>query len=155
SRRWPRAHDRRTAVKLAALFLVTLGLAIVAAGSCSVNHLSDDFVCSAQRLCSSDRTCVDGLCVLTATDAGSRDGPGTVVDAATPCPAQCTSCVTSRKSCTIDCSLSNSCSQPVTCPTGWSCSVLCNTQGSCERGINCTASTSCSITCSTNLSCQN
>ena len=140
-------------MKLAVLCLVAVGLAIVAAGSCSVNHVSEDFVCDAEHRCASDRTCVDGFCVLIAGDAGVHDG--LVFGDAAVCPSQCTSCVIGQKSCTIDCSLNGGCKQQVTCPVGWSCNVLCNAAASCERGISCVGSTSCTISCTSAQSCQN
>jgi hypothetical protein len=138
-------------VRFAALALVALGLAIVAAGSCSVNHRSGDFACETQRDCAKDRTCVDGFCVL-AADAGVDTSPP---PDALLCPGACTSCVIGQKSCTIDCSLNGGCRQAVTCPAGWSCNVLCTGQNACRNLISCVGTTSCTISCTSPLSCQN
>ena len=137
-------------MKLAALALVALGLAIVAAGSCSVSHRSGDFACQTQGDCSKDRTCIDGFCALT-SDAG--------IDAQLPpdaalCPAGCTSCVVGQKSCTIDCSLNGGCKQQVVCPTGWSCNVLCSRTDACSNGVICPSGTACTVTCSGLRSCK-
>jgi hypothetical protein len=140
--------------RLAALGFVLACCLVVAAG-CSVSHRSGDFACKTTADCSRDRTCVEGLCVVSAVDAGAKaDGPP-IGDAAV-CPSQCTSCNVATKSCTIDCALSgNACNQAITCPAGWDCIIGCSTNGSCRNGINCQNSKSCTITCGAAQSCRN
>jgi hypothetical protein len=121
------------------------GLALVAGGSCTVSHRSSDFACEKQADCVAGRICTDGFCV-------SIDGGGGI-DAPAACPAQCTSCNTNAKSCTIDCALNGGCRQQVTCPTGWSCNIACSADGACANGINCLNGTSCTVVCSGRQSC--
>lgn len=141
-------------MKLAVLLLVVLGVAVVAAGSCSLSHRSGDFTCVTQADCSSGRICSDGFCVASQLDSGVKtDAPST--GDANGCPAQCTSCNTTTKSCTIDCALnSGACNQAITCPTGWDCNIACSIGSSCRNGINCLNSKSCTITCSGAQSCK-
>jgi hypothetical protein len=136
-------------MKLVALWLVVLGFAIITASSCSISHRSDDFACTKQSDCSTGRTCTDGYCVAPQLDSGvNTDGP-------TNCPAQCTSCNTNAKTCTIDCALNGTaCNQQVTCPVGWSCNIDCSTPNSCRNGVTCANSQACTITCSGAQSCR-
>jgi hypothetical protein len=131
-------------------WLAVLGVAVILGGSCSINHRSGDFTCETQADCISGRVCSDGLCVATKLDSGVKtDAPSA------GCPAQCTSCNTTTKSCTIDCALNNgACNQAITCPTGWDCNIACSTGSSCRNGINCLTSKSCTIACSGALSCK-
>lgn len=140
-------------MKLAALFLIAMGVAIVAAGSCSVSHLSDDFVCDAQHRCSSDRTCVDGYCVALGIPDAGIDGPG-LVDASV-CPIGCTTCNVAQKTCTINCATNNgACNQRLTCPLGWSCDIICSPNNSCSAGVVCTNARSCTVSCTGRGSCK-
>src|SRR5262249_7128677 len=71
------------------------------------------------------------------------------------CPAQCTSCDTAKKSCTIDCMLNNgACNQAITCPDGWSCNVACSVANQCSN-VLCGSATSCTIACSARQTCKN
>ncbi len=132
-------------MKLLALRLVLVGLALVIGGSCTVTHRSNDFTCEKQSDCASGRICSDGFCI-------ALDGGGTP-DAPAVCPAQCTSCNTVAKTCTINCALNGGCRQLVTCPTGWGCNIMCSVDGACANGIDCQNGTSCTVTCSGRQSC--
>jgi hypothetical protein len=134
-------------VKLALWFAV-VGFAVIITAGCSISHRSDDFACTTQSECSTGRTCTDGFCVAPQLDSGVTDGAGN-------CPAQCTSCNSATKSCTIDCALNGGCKQQVTCPTGWNCNVSCSPAGSCSNGVTCANSQACTITCSGAQSCRN
>lgn len=135
-------------------------LAIAAlAAACSINHRSGDFTCQTQADCSSNRVCVEGFCVLATLDGGT---PGTANDAPSPggdaaitgCPAQCSSCNLTQKTCAVNCTLVPAlCKQAVTCPAGWSCDIVCAGDNACSS-VDCTAGTSCTITCSGQASCQ-
>ena len=141
-------------MKLVALWLAIVGFAVITAGSCSISHRSDDFACTKQSDCSSGRTCTDGFCVASQIDSGVKVDAQPTGDAAS-CPAQCTSCNSTTKTCTIDCALNGGCNQQVTCPAGWNCNVLCSPGNSCRNGVNCANSQSCTITCSGTQSCRN
>ena len=138
-------------MKLVALWLVVVGFAAVTAGGCSVTHRSGDFACTTPADCADGRTCSEGFCVAPQLDSGVRtDAPSS------GCPAQCTSCNTATKSCTIDCAVNPAaCKQQVTCPAGWNCNIACSGISACTSGINCANSKSCTITCSGAQSCRN
>lgn len=149
-------------MKLVVAWLGALAIAVVMAGSCTINHKSNAFECSRQADCERDRTCVDGYCVTGGTpgDAGRDTGPtvdaptdGRQPDAGELCPAGCTSCNQSTHTCTIDCSVT-SCTSEVKCPTGWACKIGCTTASSCSGGIDCTEATGCTITCSGTNACR-
>jgi hypothetical protein len=146
------------AVVLLALFAVT------SASSCSITHRSGDFECTDQA-CPSGRECVQGLCVVPGggsgidarvvvdaahLDSGSGSGQHDAMDA---CPAACSSCQPSQKTCTIDCQ-QTSCAGPINCPTGWTCDIKCSTTGACRQGVTCTNAKACTVECTGNNSCS-
>ena len=136
----------------AALFgaSVVLLLVLSAATSCSINHRSDQFACTKNSDCDSGRTCSDGFCVTggTIVDAGKVDAPKTPDGGGNSCPAQCTSCNTTTKSCIIDCAMANgACNQQITCPAGFKCDIRCNNDNACRQGINCLQGASCTNAC--------
>jgi hypothetical protein len=64
---------------------LAVAVAVAVGPACGIDPRSGDFRCDPG--CPSDRTCVDGWCVLrpdAAVDAPPTDGRG--------CPSQCTSC---------------------------------------------------------------
>jgi hypothetical protein len=140
-------------VKLVALWLGVLGLAAIAAGSCSVNHRSGDFACETAHDCADGRTCSDGFCVGLPLDAGAKTDAQLSGDAG-QCPSQCTSCTAATKTCVVDCALNGGCKQRVACPAGWNCNVACSVANACNNGVVCTGDTACKITCSGAQSCR-
>jgi len=149
-------------MKLVIAWLAALAVAVVMAGSCTINHKSNSFECTTQADCASDRTCIDGYCVQSGTpiDAGRDTGPiidapgDSLPDGGGMCPPGCTSCNQGTHTCNIDCALTG-CTAEVKCPTGWACNIGCTTASSCRSGIDCTEATGCSITCSGAGSCRN
>lgn len=134
--------------------LAVLGIVIAIVTGCSINHRSGDYTCTKPSDCATGRTCsTDGFCIV----IGSIDAPGHVdapkVDGAA-CPAGCTSCNVTQKTCTIDCGIT-SCSSSVTCPAGYHCDIQCKTDNACRNGVNCLAAASCSVECTGNSSCRN
>jgi hypothetical protein len=128
-------------------------LAVVVVASCSIDHRSGDFACTAQSECKQSRVCVDGLCIV--PDSGSRidasPDPGSAV-----CPSQCTSCDLAAKTCIVDCSVSpDLCRSPITCPAGMTCDIRCTATEGCRSDINCTNAKACQITCAGSQSCRN
>jgi hypothetical protein len=141
-------------VKLAALCLLALGLAVATAISCSIKPRSSDFACTAKADCARDRECIDGFCVLPQLDGGIIDTLPPGIDASL-CPPQCTSCNLAQHSCTIDCAANpTACSRHIACPLGWGCNVDCSSANSCRSGVDCAGSTSCNVTCSGDRSCR-
>ena len=139
-----------------AVWLAAIALAVVAAGSCSVEHRSGALVCDRTEDCPDGRLCQDGYCIFTgpidaAVDSTTRDGRPD----AFACPEACTSCERQSMTCNIDCGLTNctNSSTPIKCPAGWNCVVACSTNGSC-RGLDCTEGESCTATCKGNGSCR-
>jgi len=129
--------------------LVACVLALAPAG-CSVSHRSGDFACTTQADCATGRICTGGLCVTTLDSGLPPDGQPA------GCPAQCTSCNATQKTCAIDCAVNAAaCNQPITCPVGWACNILCTTPDSCSRGVNCAVGTACTVACSGSGSCPN
>jgi hypothetical protein len=129
-------------------------LLMLAIAACSIQHRSDEYVCTKQSDCNGNRTCISGFCVLDGTvDAPKSDATGKS-DSGNGCPAGCTSCNLGQHTCTIDCR-TTSCTGLVTCPSGYNCDVLCDTDNSCRNGINCSAALSCNIACSATNSCHN
>lgn len=138
--------------------ITSLGMAIVIASSCSIDHRSDNFACETQSDCTGGRTCSDGFCVLTnvpidapptGDDAVKKDAPGPG-----DCPGACTSCNVEAMECTIDCTKTD-CGSQVVCPTGWNCNILCNQQNTCRNGVNCLNAASCKIECTGDAACRN
>jgi hypothetical protein len=130
-----------------------LGLVLIFA-SCSTHHASDQFSCTTSSDCASDRTCDNGFCVI----KGTIDAPMQIVDAprgdaANTCPAGCTSCNVTQKTCTIDCALT-SCVQQIKCPTGYHCDIQCKGDGACRNGVDCQSAASCNVQCPGTSSCQ-
>jgi len=148
-------------VKLALAWLAAVAIALVMAGSCSINHKSSEFECATQADCAgfANRTCTDGFCVLQTTpiDASVDTLPPSDSTDARPdsavCPPGCTSCNQERHECTIDCAVT-SCNAEVVCPTGWACVIGCTTANSCRSGIDCTEATGCTVTCSGAQACR-
>lgn len=137
------------AVQVAAVFAI--------ATSCSISKKSGDFACTKQSDCNGDRVCVEGFCVVNGTqdvDAAMPPGDGHAADAGNGCPAQCTSCNVTTKSCVIDCANGANCNGNVACPVGWSCDVKCDTDNSCRNGVTCAGSTSCTVECTAMGSCR-
>jgi hypothetical protein len=134
----------------------TLVAVALTAGSCSINHRSDDFTtCNDQSDCPGNLVCNSGLCVTAGgMDAGRVDGGGGV-DAAI-CPSQCTSCKLATKECRVDCAVSPAtCNNPIVCPAGFKCEILCTVNNSCRNGINCMDAESCDIECKGQAACRN
>ncbi|HTL33822.1 MAG TPA: hypothetical protein VL326_11890 [Kofleriaceae bacterium] len=124
--------------------------------ACSINHKSDGYACEINNDCEGGRVCSGGFCVV---NGSQIDGPRSIDaprigDANTGCPAQCSSCNTSQKTCTINCMTSN-CQNTVVCPIGYKCDIQCNTDNACRNGINCTMAASCNIDCIAKSSCEN
>jgi hypothetical protein len=150
-------------VKVIIAWLALVALALVAAGSCSIKHSSEQYECETNADCQDlgdGRVCSEGLCVIPGggiKDAAQGDGrPGDAPpDAALVCPEQCTSCNLEKKECIIDCNQNPmGCAGPMKCPTGFSCNIKCNTSSSCRMGIDCLTATGCAIECSGNFSCR-
>lgn len=150
-------------MKLVLAWLAALVVAIAAAGSCSINHKSNEYECSSPSDCNPfpGRTCVGGFCVTPGgpidappADMGPQpDGPKDGGIDAGVCPPQCTSCRFDRQECVIDCA-TTSCNDEVVCPVGWNCTIGCSTTNSCTSGITCTGAKSCTVVCSGNGSCR-
>ena len=138
-----------------------VALAFVLPMSCSIKHASGQYECDTTADCDGldgNRVCSDGFCVIPGGKDAAIDSPkpkDAAIDAAT-CPAQCSSCNTEKKECTVDCSQNaNLCAGQMTCPMGWSCIIKCNSSSSCRNGINCLMATACNIECSGSFSCRN
>lgn len=131
---------------------------VVALVGCSVSHRSQEFVCTTQNDCAGhpNTVCMQGFCIV----PGSIDAPMPNKDAprndAPPnqCPTGCTSCNTTQKTCTIDCSQEGGCQNAVACPTGYHCDIQCNTDNACRNGVSCVGGASCTVTCSGTSSCR-
>ncbi|HET9622716.1 MAG TPA: hypothetical protein VFP84_15190 [Kofleriaceae bacterium] len=140
-------------MKIVALWLATVALAVVTAGSCSVSHRSGDFACERTSQCAEGRVCSDGLCVLVnppPPDAGGDGPPGD------GCPATCSSCDGVTHTCNIDCLPGNDvCTRPITCPQGWNCTISCIDSNACRSGIDCRLAASCQLNCFADDSCRN
>ena len=70
------------------------------------------------------------------------------------CPAQCTTCNPTTKTCTVDCS-KTSCQNKVACPLGYHCDIQCSATDSCRNGVDCLQGLSCIVECSGQSSCRN
>ena len=149
-------------MKLVIAWLAAVVVAIAMSGSCSINHKSSEYECSAPSDCDPfpGRSCVGGFCVTpggpidASGDAGPLiDGPKDGAPDGTVCPAQCTSCREDRHECVIDCA-TTSCNNQVVCPPGWNCTIGCTTTNSCTAGIDCTDAKSCTVVCSGTSSCR-
>ena len=135
---------------------VALAMVGLATTGCEVNHKSDQYACTTNADCSAGRTCNEGSCIV----VGSIDASGGTADAPRPdsgnnngCPAQCTSCNTAQKTCTVNCTQTN-CKQALACPAGYNCTFLCNGDDTCRQGINCLNASACTIECSGKSSCE-
>ena len=125
---------------------IVVGLAICLAG-CLVSRRSSDFECSKSSDCGGTRTCNQGYCVT--------DG----------CPAICTSCDTTLRTCTIACDQPGDCPS-VTCPSSYACDITCASGANCGTiscgfgacnvrcqgtgscgAINCLDACSCDVSC--------
>lgn len=102
--------------------------------ACTINERSTEYTCSTQADCPAGRSCSTGLCVVVGTGSNG-------------CPAGCTSCDATARTCAIEGG------NNVTCPTGWSCNVTCSRANSCDK-IDCDGATSCTVTCSGVDSCK-
>ena len=149
-------------MKLVVAWLAVVALAVITAGSCSVNHRSGDYACTGPSDCRDGRVCVDNFCVAPGTtpvDASRADAPMPQPDA-NACPAQCSSCNVAAKACTIDCAVKSCVGTQIVCPQGWNCDVLCSTPNSCRSStpgtpaVVCTGTLSCNVTCSGDYSCR-
>lgn len=138
---------------LAATWVAMMALAF--AGSCSVNHRSDNFqTCERQTDCPEGQMCISNLCQGNAPDDAGIDGPGR--PDALQCPSQCTSCKLYTMECKVDCAISMAtCNAAIKCPPGWNCNIFCSTPGACRNGIDCQEGESCSVQCSGGNSCRN
>ena len=137
--------------------LLVLALALAA---CSVSHKSQEYSCTTNADCATHMgtVCDNGFCVV----PGTIDAPGTRPDAPrgdapNGCPAGCTSCNVSQKTCTIDCSQTNvvNCMNSVQCPVGYHCDIQCKGDNTCRNGVSCVGAASCSIECIGGSSCRN
>jgi hypothetical protein len=131
---------------------------LAVAGSCSIDHRSDEYACVSQSQCSSGRLCMGGFCIVPGAIDAPRagDGPhGTGADGSgsNDCPDQCSTCNVAQHTCTIDCETS-SCTGTVTCPTGYNCDIKCDTQNSCRNGVTCDATQPCTVECSGSGACR-
>jgi hypothetical protein len=142
------------------LAVLTTGIAIllalaVSTPACDVHHKSGDYACTKNIDCDSGRTCNDGFCVVTGTvDAPRGDGPRGDAMGSASCPAGCTTCNLTQKTCTINCMAGANCTNTVTCPAGYKCEILCNTDNSCRNGVNCQLGQACNVECTGKQSCQ-
>ena len=153
-------------MKLVIAWLSLIALALVAAGSCSIKHSSEQYECETNADCADlgdNRVCSEGLCVIpggngkdaSLGDANKTDAPG---DAALVGPPQCTSCNLGKKECLVDCQADSdpmTCVNQIVCPPGFSCLVKCNTPSSCRMGVNCQGTTDCAVECTGSFSCRN
>lgn len=118
--------------------LVAAGLAALSVASCSVHRLSDGYTCDpagSGSECGSDRFCDNGFCV----ESGSSTDM---------CPGQCNSCDIENRTCRIDCTQGQPCSN-VQCPSGYDCTIRCNSNSGQACGdIDCALAHSCDIGCS-------
>lgn len=142
----------KTAITSAILGILIM---IAATTSCSINHRSEGYACTKNTDCEVGRTCSDGFCVTAGTvvDAAKTDAPKSP-DGGNNCPAQCTSCNTTTKSCIVDCAVGGNCGSQITCPAGYKCDIRCNNDNSCRNGINCLQAASCQIACTSRQSCE-
>lgn len=141
--------------------LAALALALLCLAACGVDRRSDEYLrCENPSQCPS-RMCDRGWCVPP-TAVGSVDAatPGTPdamvtpapVDAATVCPAVCTSCEDGV--CIIACHGSGSCPGQIVCPAGWPCEVECVGIETCGAGVSCGDATECAVRCQGAGSCM-
>ena len=152
-------------MKVVVAWLCMIALALVAAGSCSIKHSSEQFECDTNADCvdlGDNRVCSEGLCVIPGgnmKDASMGDTlrDAFILDAPLVCPPQCTSCNLEKKECTVDCQNDPdpaTCANQIKCPPGFSCVVKCNTANSCRMGVDCISGTSCKIECTGFGSCR-
>ncbi len=90
---------------------IGVGLAICLVG-CLVSRRTTEFECDTSKDCTGGRTCNQGYCVT--------DG----------CPADCSACDTTQRTCTITCAKAGDCAG-VTCPSGYSCDITCAAGADC------------------------
>jgi hypothetical protein len=112
-----------------------LGSALIAA--CFIERPSENLDCSVTADCESlgaDRRCVDGFCVV----------PN--------CPADCSSCNETMRTCLVECSDADDCDTSISCPSGWTCTINCNGDSACND-IVCNSGARCTITCNGAGSC--
>jgi hypothetical protein len=150
-------------MKVVVAWLCLVALALLAAGSCSIKHASEQYDCDTNADCAplgDNRVCSEGTCVVPGGQIDAAiDGKLPIdapIDAMLVCPPQCTSCNLEKKECVIDCNQNpTACGAQITCPLGWACNVKCNTPSSCRMGVSCVSATSCKVECSGNFSCRN
>lgn len=106
---------------------------VLALASCSIDHPSDALACTTQADCDATRTCTNGYCIV-ATSTG--------------CPAGCTSCNVTAKTCTMDGTGNDS----LTCPPGYNCTITCPNNAC--HSVNCADASSCTVMCSGLKSCD-
>ena len=145
--------------KLALAVALQVAVVFALAQGCQITHKSGEFACTKTADCNAGRDCVDGFCVVSGTeqiDSPVSTGDGHTGDGngSNGCPAQCTSCSVSQKTCVIDCT-GTDCSGTMTCPPGYSCDVKCDTDNSCRNGVVCAGTTNCKVECSGKNACQN
>ena len=129
---------------------------------CSIDKRSDAFACTTTSECDSGRQCLDGFCVLSGSGSSTPvDAPKAGVDAFRPpdapgdtCPAQCTTCSVTGKTCNIDCTTTPCNTGPVLCPQGYACTIACGADNACQKGIDCEIAKSCDISCAGRASCD-
>lgn len=85
----------------------------------------------------------DSATPLDAGEGDGADGDAPLHDTSPKCPAQCDSCDTSTRTCTI----LESQNVKVTCPANWHCVLTCTGTDACRQGVDCSAAMSCDITC--------
>jgi len=149
-------------MKIVLAWLAIVCLALISAGSCSIDHKSGEYECTKQADCDTGRQCIGGYCVVPGGVVDAKpmnDGPkidARPIDAPMDfCPPQCTSCGP-ENTCKIDCGQTNcNGNNAIVCPTGFDCAITCSTNNACANGINCGTAKSCAITCGGQGSCRN
>jgi len=110
--------------------LVTALLLLTA---CTVSRRTEGYACSTSADCENGRACESNWCVVAT------------------CPADCTTCDTTLKTCQIACASMSRCGS-ISCPMGWSCSITCTGNNACGN-ITCASGSTCAVTCSGSRSC--
>ncbi len=113
---------------------IVIGLAV--ASSCLIDRRTSDFECDDMTDCTSDRTCVDGFCIIDDS-----------------CPPGCDNCDRDNLTCNANCNSPNECGAFV-CPMGFDCTIHCSASDACSS-IDCSQATDCDITCDKPSACGN